>query len=1077
MAREVDQEDTAAPQPGKRRRTRRAARVAGIVLGVLVLAITLLWSQRIGITDDYIADMLEQMDLDATYEIESIAPETQVFRNIVVGDPARPDATIERAVVRLSLRFGLPRIEAVEVHGARLWGRIVDGKSSFGALDPLIFTDSEEPFALPDLRLVLSDAKAMIEGDHGPIALSLKGEGHLQDGFAGELAAVAPQLLLAGCEARDTTLFGALSVADGRPRLAGPIRFGRMVCPEQGLAVAGGGIELDLAADADMAGVDGEGGLVTGAVSHPDLQLAALAGTARVRWREGDLTSSFDLEGRQLASGAVRLALLEANGTLRSRDSFSRIELEADLAGSSFQPGDGWGATLAGIEQAGAGTLVQPLVGQFRHQLASQLEGSTLAASLTLRRTGERLGLVVPEARLRGRDGQSLLLVSRSSLGFSDNGLPLFAGNFMTGGTGLPQISGRMEQGQGGALELRARMAQYRAGEAWLAVPDLRIRQGRGGALALTGRIEASGALPGGYAEALKLPLDGTISPAGAVSLWAGCTDLAFRRLRVSNLSLDGQSLTLCPPSGSSILAYDAGGLRLAAGAPSLQLRGTLGQTPVHLSSGPVGLAWPGALSARAIAVELGEPANATRFTITDLSARLGEEIGGTFVGTDVLLAAVPLDIREAGGMWGYAEGVLSLSGVSFRMEDRQEAERFHPLVAHGAGLTLADNVIRTAFALQHPASGTRVADVSVVHDLADATGHADLAVPGVTFGPGFQPRDISELAYGVVSLVEGTVTGEGRVDWNSVAVTSSGRFSSDGIDLAAAFGPVKGARGTVVFTDLIGLTTAPDQRIAIDAVNPGIEVNDGVVLFSLTDGTRLELASAEWPFLGGRLSMQPLVMNIGSPEVRRYVFQIEGLEAARLIERMELNNLAATGSFDGLLPVEFDAMGNGRLEGGMLSARSPGGHVSYIGQLTYEDLSFVGNFAFQGLRDLNYDRMEVLLDGPLTGELVTRVRLDGVRQGATAQTNFITRRIAELPIRLVVNLRAPFYQMISSMRSLYDPASVRDPRGLGLLTDDGRSLRTVVNGADLSGEAEPAGNVGQNDEPPIQPSEREAMP
>jgi hypothetical protein len=980
-------------------------------------------------------------------------------------------------VVRLSLQFGLPRIEAVEVHGARFWGRIVDGKPSFGALDPLIFTDSEEPFALPDLRLVLTDAKALIEGDHGPVALSVKGEGNLRDGFAGELAAVAPQLLIAGCEARDTSLFGAVSVADGRPAFAGPIRFARLACPQQGLLVAGSGIELDLVADADLAGMDGEGTLRTGTVSHPDARLAALAGTARVRWRDGDVTSSFDLAGRQLDSGAVRLALLEADGTLRSRDSFSRIELEADLAGSNFRPGDGWAAALASVEQSGEGTLVQPLAGQLRRQLQDQLQGSTLAASLTLRRTGERIGIVIPEARLRGRDGQSLLLLSRSSLGFSEGGLPLIAVNLMTGGTGLPQISGRMEQEPGGALELRARMAEYRAGDARLAVPDLRVRQGRGGALALTGRIEASGALPGGYAEALRLPLDGTISPAGAVNLWAGCTDLEFRRLRLSNLSLDGPSLTLCPPSGSAILAYDARGLRLAAGAPSLQLRGNLEETPIRLASGPVGIAWPGALSARAIAVELGEPASATRFTITDLSARLGEDIGGTFNGTDVLLAAVPLDIREAGGAWNFAGGVLSLSGLSFRIEDRQEEDRFHPLVSRGGGLTLADNVIRTAFTLQHPASGTRVADVGVVHDLSDAAGHADLAVPGVTFGTGFQPRDISELAYGVVSLVEGTVTGEGRVDWNSEAVTSTGRFSSDGINLAAAFGPVRGARGTVVFTDLIGLTTAPDQRISIDAVNPGIEVNDGVVLFSLNDGTRLELAGAEWPFLGGRLSMQPLVMNIGSPEVRRYVFQIEGLEAARLIERMELNNLAATGTFDGLLPVEFDAMGNGRLEGGMLSARPPGGHLSYVGQLTYEDLSFVGNFAFQALRDLNYDRMEVLLDGPLTGELVTRVRLDGVRQGATAQTNFITRRIAELPIRLVVNLRAPFYQMISSMRSLYDPASVRDPRGLGLLTDDGRTLRAIVNGQDLPENAATGTSPAPSDELPIQPSEREAMP
>ncbi|HSG55072.1 MAG TPA: YdbH domain-containing protein, partial [Paracoccaceae bacterium] len=334
------------------------------------------------------------------------------------------------------------------------------------------------------------------------------------------------------------------------------------------------------------------------------------------------------------------------------------------------------------------------------------------------------------------------------------------------------------------------------------------------------------------------------------------------------------------------------------------------------------------------------------------------------------------------------------------------------------------------------------------------------------------QPRDLSELVYGVVSLVEGTVTGSGRVDWTPEAITSTGTFSSDGIDLAAAFGPVKGARGTVVFTDLIGLTTAPRQRITLQSVNPGIEVNDGEVLFSLTGGTLLELDSAQWPFLGGLISMRPLVMNIGAPEERRYVFQIEGLDAARLIEHMELANMAASGTFDGILPIVFDEMGNGRLDGGMLSARPPGGHVSYVGQLTYEDLSPMGNLAFQALRDLDYDTMEVGLNGPLTGELVTRVRLDGVRQGATAETNFITRRIAELPIRVVVNLRAPFYQMITSMRSLYDPSSVRDPRGLGLMTDDGQRLLNAIRGQDVPPESDP-----ELDEPLIQPPESEAQP
>lgn len=191
---------------------------------------------------------------------------------------------------------------------------------------------------------------------------------------------------------------------------------------------------------------------------------------------------------------------------------------------------------------------------------------------------------------------------------------------------------------------------------------------------------------------------------------------------------------------------------------------------------------------------------------------------------------------------------------------------------------------------------------------------------------------------------------------------------------------------------------------------------------------------------------MRPVDINIGVEEFRTYVMEIDGLEAARFIERMELSNLAATGVFDGVIPIVFDPDGNGRLVGGSLISRPPGGNLSYVGELTYEDMGLFANYAFQTLRDLQYERMEVDMDGPLTGELVTQVRFDGIRQGPTADRNFISRAIADLPIELRINIRAPFYKLITSIRALYDPASIRDPRDLGLLRGDGTILRDAVN-------------------------------
>jgi hypothetical protein len=177
--------------------------------------------------------------------------------------------------------------------------------------------------------------------------------------------------------------------------------------------------------------------------------------------------------------------------------------------------------------------------------------------------------------------------------------------------------------------------------------------------------------------------------------------------------------------------------------------------------------------------------------------------------------------------------------------------------------------------------------------------------------------------------------------------------------------------------------------------------------------------------------------MRMGVAETRRYTLVIEGLNAARFIERMELANLSATGSFDGTMPLVFDENG-GRIEGGHLKSRPPGGNVSYVGALTYKDLSTMANFAFDALKSLDYRDMEIGMNGPLAGEIVTRVQFAGIRQGTTAKRNFLTDRIAKLPIRFNVNLRAPFFQLVSSFRSLYDPTYVRDPRSLGLIDAQG---------------------------------------
>jgi len=1041
-------EESAAGEPTGQVPRRRGRRLTAIAIAVVLAFAGFGWLQRERIADDVISSQLASLRVPAKYEIAAIGPRRQILRNVLIGDPARPDLTIEQIDIAIGLDWGVPRIASVTLHKPRLYGSYRNGKLSFGALDALIFTGGKEPFRLPELDLAVVDGRGLLEADFGGVGFKLDGKGPLRGGFTGTFAAIAPQLEAGGCRFDRASLYGRLSVASEKPHFAGPLRLRRLGCGASGLTLADAGVQVDLTADPALDGGEGRAGFRSGPLALAANRLAAADGKLRFTFRKHALTAHYDIGGRGIATPQAAAQDIRVSGLLRSMGTLARIETEGEVEGSRLRPGPGLDARLADAERAGRSTLAAPLLSRLRAALSREGQASSLAGSFIVRRSDRRFDLVVPRAALRGGSGATLLAISRLQLTSEGRGPPLLAGNFATGGDGLPRIEGRMERRAGGALAMRMAMADYRAGDARLAVPRLSLVQLAGGAIGFTGEARLGGALPGGQADGLVVPLEGNWSPRRGLALWRRCTGIAFDRLVLANLAFDRRRLQLCPPRGAAIVRSDARGTRIAAGAPSLDLTGRLGATPIRLRSGAVGAAVPGVLTARALDVALGPEATASRFRIANLGARIGSDVAGRFDGSDVLLNAVPLDIRDAAGAWRFAGGRLTLSRASFRLSDRQADSRFQPLVARDASLVLADNRIVADALLREPAGDREVVKAAIRHDLGTGRGSAALDVPGLTFDDKLQPDTLSRLALGVLANTYGTLRGSGRIDWDENAVTSSGSFTTDAIDFAAAFGPVKGVSGTVAFTDLLGLVTAPDQRLRIASINPGIEVNDGLLTFEMQPNKVLLIKQGSWPFLDGRLTLQPVKMNIGVAETRRYVLVIEGLNAARFVERMELANLAATGTFDGALPLVFDENG-GHIEGGLLHSRPPGGNVSYVGALSYKDLSTMANFAFDALRSLNYREMSIGMDGALEGEIVTRVRFDGISQGKGTKRNFLTDRITKLPIRFNVNLRAPFLQLITSFKSFYDPAYVRDPRTLGLIDARGRAVpRPTVNQA-----------------------------
>lgn len=1027
--------------------------------GLLALALGGAWGLRERIAADAIDRELSVLGLPAHYRIESIGLGREVLGAITVGDPAHPDLTVERVEVVLRYGLGGPVIDRITLVRPRLHARLVAGQLHFGALDRLLQGPATAPLRLPDWSLALVDARARIDSTYGALGISADGQGNLANGFAGTMGVVMPQAQLsARCMAARTTLFAHVSARKGRLHAEGPLRLGAAHCGD--LQVAGGKVDLAVTGDAALADWTIDSRLALGRIAQGSgLTLAGLGGATGLHWQtgQGDLSGRVTLDAQGLASSAVRLGQARFDGVVHARRGFAAIDGRGDLDGSGLARGPATFAAIDRARAATAGTPLAPLVARIAAALARQEAGSRLAGSVGWHQDQTGWRLAVPGLALRGgQGGQTLAQLDQFAVVGGDGRLPRVSGNFGTGGPDLPVIAGTMTaKGLAGA-RFRLAMAPYSAGGAQLAMPQMTLAQTADGALDFSGAMALSGPIGGGRIDGLVLPVEGGIGSDGRLALWRHCVTPGFARLRSGSIDLAPGRVTLCP-AGGAVLRSGARGIGVAATLPGFGLHGRSGDAALAFHTGGARVAWPGTSMLGTVDLALGEGAQASRVHLASATIAAGSASpGGRFSGGAMSTPALPATLSAAEGDWHFDQGRLTLAGGQFTLTDRTSPARFAPVAAREATLALAGQTLSANLRLIAPRFGSELARVAVQHDLASGKGHADVTLAGLTFHnptgkpggkdspPPLQPADVSDLAKGVIANAEGTIRGSARFDWDTTApdggLTGSGRFGSDDFDFAAAVGPVDGLSGTLEFTDLIHFVTAPHQILKVGSINPGIEVDNGVIDLQLLPDQVVRLNRAAWPFEGGTLHLEPTDLHMGVAEPRAFTLVIDGLEAGRFLQHINMSNLSATGTFDGRLPLVFDGNG-GRITGGQLVSRAPGGNVSYVGALSYRDLSPMANYAFKMLRSVDYRAMTIGMEGDLAGEVVTKVSFGGISQGAGAERNLITRQLARLPIRFDINVRTQFYQLISSLRSLYDPSMVRDPRDLGLVDAQGRPI------------------------------------
>jgi hypothetical protein len=1089
------QTDTIAQDEGAplAARPRRRARIALWGLGGLGLGVAGLlagaWIWRVDIVRALIERQLAASHLPARYRIEEVGAGRLVLSDVVLGDLARPDATARQVVVDIGTSGTTFSLASVMLDGLRLHGRWQDGRLSLGRLDPLL-NSSSGPSGLPNVELVLRDAQGQVDSAAGTVTLLAQGAGYLRDGFSGRLSLRAPALHGQGCEG-SASLDGEVTTARGLPRLTGPLDLAGLHCRNGHLALDTARIALDLRGDKGLDGGEALLDLEPAAVTTGRGTVRALSGHGRLTVRGGRLAAGWALAGQGVTLPGLVARQVLVEGRISGGADLTHAAAEGSFSGQGLAPDGATMATMERWQQSAQGTLAAPLIARLAQGLRQEGVASRLGGTWSMRRGSRGFSLVVPTLRWQGPranlEGSRLMLTSGG-----------ITGNLALAGGDLPRMNVRVAPARGGQ-SADITVAPWQAGDAAITVPRLHLAQ-HDGRVEMEGQVLVSGAVPGGAVRDLALPLGGDWSAKGGLVLGRACAPVRFGGISAGALELSAGEVTLCPPettpgAGRAMLAVNGQAIHWGVTTQAVVLAGTLSGEAVHLASGPLSVGERQA-DLRDLTLALGSGADTTRAHVDHITADLSGPVSGTVEGGVLTLAALPINIAAVNSPWRWADGALLMDGGSLTLADRTAPPLkggvapdalYEPLSGQDIHARLAGGVLSAQGVVhslpgvpapgQQPAYDDRVLGrVSLTQDLGKGSGTLDATITALTFDKRFQPENVSKLTMGMFADARGTLTGDAHIAWGGGKVTSSGHVSTDGFDFASAAGPVKGVKGAVTFSDLLGLVTAGEQHVAVGAINPGIEADNGDVVFALEPGHVLRVAKAQWPFLDGRMWMEPFSLRLGVSEERRFALDVEGISAARFLERMNMENLSATGTFDGHLPLVFDDKG-GHVVGGSLTSRAPGGTVAYVGALTYKDLSPMANYAFKALRDLRYQGMRIDMNGDLAGELVSRVELRGISQGRAASRNIITRQIGRLPIQFNVNVRAPFYSLIGSVRSLYDASAVADPRSLGLVGADGKA---AASGATTPGAATtraPSDPSKTSATPGIQPSVSEPRP
>lgn len=534
------------------------------------------------------------------------------------------------------------------------------------------------------------------------------------------------------------------------------------------------------------------------------------------------------------------------------------------------------------------------------------------------------------------------------------------------------------------------------------------------------------------------------------------CLPISLGGADAAGLSFSNGRFSLCQVGGA-LIAADAngalsGGFRIQALALNGRMSGPEAQ-PAHLTaqtvtgqfrgrSGDIGLDIAAEQPRLAIAIAEARTLSLTMARMT-ANARIASSwrVEGAFERGALTDPALPGVISTIEGGWSAApeDGAPVIrvdAGEALLTANRpaSESERplFNPLRLLDVSAVMRGGEIDAQGQVVLEDRARQLARFDAHHDITAGEGAARIAADRIVFGPELQPYEITERARGLVENVRGPIAVGADIDWTRHAIRGRGVVRIDGVSLATSTIPiVNDVHGSVAFDDLFALTTAPGQAVTVGELNPGLAVQNGRVRFQLLTDQRVAIESAEFDFAAGVLAMSPTTITLGADETR-FKLTLRDVDAAHLLQTLNVPDLAATGRVEGSFPLLLTRR-SAFIEGGVLRAQDDGGFLSYTGAAG-ADATGMAAIAFDALRSFRYDALTLTLDGDLNGEVVSSIEFSGENSGRPVDLGPITpvpglgRVTARgVPFDFNVRITAPFRRLAQTAAGITDPGALID--------------------------------------------------